>query len=306
MTLRLEILWEFGRTIAVSQIFDTSISLISACVTAWIYSGWLGWWLALTFIVLFIAHEVGHVGAAKLAGKNIRSPKFIPFLGAFIESPKDWSKFEEAFIAAAGPLSGCVAVLLLLLGVTYIHVSPDVYEVAIAASFLASCMNLANMLPVSPLDGGRIAQAISWWFRVLGIAILGSLTYYFTDPFLLVLWVIAMGEFRMLAGLRLCVSVAGVILFIVWYVFGVHESGPYHQLTVLVDLLFLLVLTYGFFKIWYDRARARENRLRRDGLSPSRRLVLFLLWMVLSGIAFALFWWTGMHLPESYRPAIFF
>jgi ribosomal protein L20A (L18A) len=70
----------------------------------------------------------------------------------------------EAYIAYGGPLVGslgAVAVLLIAMATDY----QPLYAVAQIGFFL----NLINLLPIHPLDGGRIVTAISRWLWVVGL-----------------------------------------------------------------------------------------------------------------------------------------
>lgn len=119
---------------------------------------------ALAVLVLLLIHEMGHFWAAKHVGLSVEPPIFTPF-GAFIqllEQPKDAA--EEAFVAYAGPLLGTIgAIGSLVLGVMF-----GVPTLIIAAKF-AFFLNLFNLIPLAPLDGGRISMALHRKMWVLGV-----------------------------------------------------------------------------------------------------------------------------------------
>jgi len=120
-------------------------------------------------------HEMGHVIAAKLLGMPVTAPLFIPFIGASIllkENPRD--AWTEALMAYGGPLAGCVGSWICLLVAQQYEVS---WLMAIASvSFI---INLFNMIPVPPLDGGRICAAVSAWFWLIGLVLLGLSVVFF-------------------------------------------------------------------------------------------------------------------------------
>src|SRR5207253_6484218 len=113
----------------------------------------------------------GHLLAAKRIGLKVGAPVFIPFMGAFIalkDAPKN--AWIESQVGIGGPLLGTVgaAVCFLLYPVTR---DPLFAALAYTGFFL----NLFNLAPLTPLDGGRIVTALSPWFWLVGLVMLGVL-----------------------------------------------------------------------------------------------------------------------------------
>lgn len=123
------------------------------------------WSFAIGIVVMIFIHEMGHVLAAKRKGIPVSAPAFIPFLGALITMKKQPLNAQtEAYLAFGGPLLGTVGALgALALGVMLD--SPAILSVAQVGFFL----NLINLIPIHPLDGGRIVTAISRWLWVVGL-----------------------------------------------------------------------------------------------------------------------------------------
>jgi len=108
---------------------------------------------------------MGHVLAAKRKGIPVSAPAFIPFLGALITMKKQpLNAQDEAYLAFGGPLLGTIGALGAL-GLGVMLESPALLSVAQVGFFL----NLINLIPVHPLDGGRIVTAISRWLWVVGL-----------------------------------------------------------------------------------------------------------------------------------------
>jgi Zn-dependent protease len=153
--------------------------LVSAAIYVWIG----GWWFGIGLIVLLFVHEMGHALEARRQGLPVSAPMFIPFMGAVItmrELPHD--AWREARIGIAGPLVGSLAAALVYAaGVAYDSRSLK------AIAFLGFLINLFNLLPASPLDGGRIAAALhpSMWF--LGVLGLVALVFYRPNPILILI-----------------------------------------------------------------------------------------------------------------------
>jgi Zn-dependent protease len=127
-----------------------------------------GWTFAAGFVILIFVHEMGHVIALRMRGIKAGWPVFIPFMGAFVgmkEMPKDVK--AEAEVAIAGPLLGTAGALVCYLIGAY---TGNRFWYALAAT--AFFINLFNLIPVVPLDGGRVVAALSPRVWVVGIALL--------------------------------------------------------------------------------------------------------------------------------------
>jgi Zn-dependent protease len=131
----------------------------------------VGLLFASVFVLLILVHELGHVIAMHFYGLKAGPPIFIPFLGALInmrERPKD--ALQEAVVGIGGPILGTVGAL-----VCYGIYLKTGWEVLIQMCALGFMINLFNMLPVPPLDGGRITAAVSPWIWLPGLLGLAGL-----------------------------------------------------------------------------------------------------------------------------------
>ena len=145
-----------------------------------------GWRYAVGFVLLIFCHEMGHYLAAKQRGLAVGAPTFIPFVGAWIQMKEQPVDVEtEAYVGIAGPVVGTLAAA----GCYYAADSSQGLMMALAyAGFM---INLFNLIPLSPLDGGRITAIISprvWW---LGVPILIGLFIWNQSPMLLLVAVMA-------------------------------------------------------------------------------------------------------------------
>jgi Zn-dependent protease len=119
------------------------------------------------FILAFIVsvslaiHEYSHVIAMKRFGMDIRGVIFIPFLGAVaLGGGKQIARHEECFMALAGPLAGYLSAVPVYF--LYKVTEQPVYYLAL---FLILMINLFNMLPLSPMDGGRVIKSLFMSFK---------------------------------------------------------------------------------------------------------------------------------------------
>ena len=143
---------------------------------------------AIGFVLLIFAHEMGHYLAAKQRGLAVGAPTFIPFVGAWIQLkdlPHDAE--TEAYVGMAGPLVGSVAAL----GVYYLGRNYD-SDLLIALAYSGFFLNLFNLIPLSPFDGGRITAVISPKLWLIGAPILVVLFFYLQSPLLILMAILAL------------------------------------------------------------------------------------------------------------------
>ncbi|MBB3907773.1 Zn-dependent protease [Anoxybacillus rupiensis] len=145
-------------------------SLISLFISFGLYALVYGWKFAVALIYLIYVHEMGHLMAARK--KDIPTSKaiFLPFIGAVVALKKQpESANDEAYLAYAGPLWGTLAFLPAF--PLYWMTEDPFWGLVIA---LGAIINLFNLLPIHPLDGGRIVGVISpkiWFFGLIGGAL---------------------------------------------------------------------------------------------------------------------------------------
>lgn len=157
--------------------------LLSLAVYATIW----GWRYAAGFIALLFAHEMGHYFAARQRGLDVGAPAFIPFVGAWIalkDKPIDVE--TEAYVAIAGPVVGTVAALAV-----YLWARSEDSGLLLAISYAGLFLNLFNLLPISPLDGGRVTAVLSPRIWFVGVPILVALMLYRPSPMLLIVAILA-------------------------------------------------------------------------------------------------------------------
>jgi Zn-dependent protease len=157
--------------------------LLSIAVYAWMF----GWWFAVGFVGLLFVHEMGHYVAARQRGLDVGLPTFIPFVGAWIQLKQLPHDAEtEAYVGMAGPLVGTLGALA-----CFYAARATGSTLLLALSYSGFFLNLFNLIPLSPFDGGRVSAAISPKLWLLGVPILVGLFFYRPSPLLILMAVLA-------------------------------------------------------------------------------------------------------------------
>lgn len=143
--------------------------VISVLVSIAAYALLWGWSFAAGFVALLFAHEMGHVLEVRRQKVPATAPTFIPFLGALIRIKRaPASVYQEAQIALGGPVAGTAASLGVWWWAAHTH---SLFLQALA--YIGFFLNLFNLMPALPLDGGRIAGALHpalWLAGLVGLA----------------------------------------------------------------------------------------------------------------------------------------
>lgn len=146
------------------------------------YSFVFGWQFAAGFVALLFIHEMGHVIALRREGIKASTPMFVPFLGAVISARSlGDNALAEARVGLAGPILGSVGAAASV--VLWQLTGNDLWR---ALAFTGFFLNLFNLLPVVPLDGGRAMAAMAPWMWFLGFAAMIALVFEFPNPLILV------------------------------------------------------------------------------------------------------------------------
>jgi Zn-dependent protease len=165
------------------------------------------------FVLLMLVHELGHSIAMHYFRLSASPPIFIPFLGAVInlrQMPRN--ALEEAIVGIGGPVTGTIAA-----GITYMIYLKTGSVLFLRLAEFGFLLNLFNMLPVPPLDGGRVTAAVSPWVWITGL--LGVFAWMASDFF-------TKGMINPILILLLLMAwprVLGVLG-------GAHRREPYYQI----------------------------------------------------------------------------
>jgi Zn-dependent protease len=162
-------------------------------ISVFAYSLIFGWWYAFGFVMLIFAHEMGHFIAAKQRNLDVGAPTFIPFVGAWIalkEQPVDVE--TEAYVGFAGPFVGTIASVL-------VYIAARTYDsnLLLALSYAGFFINLFNLIPISPLDGGRITAVLTPRIWFVGVPLLVGAFLYLKSPILVLIAILAIPQLKL-------------------------------------------------------------------------------------------------------------
>ena len=162
------------------KLFTTSASMV---LSVGAYALIWGFPFALGFVVLLFIHEMGHYIQLRREGVKPSGMLFIPFLGAVVGARSlGGSAIAEARVGLAGPVLGSLAAAALIP-----VAAATGNEMFTALAFTGFFLNLFNLLPVVPLDGGRAMAAMAPWMWFLGLGALVALAFAFPNPVLLLI-----------------------------------------------------------------------------------------------------------------------
>ncbi len=134
-------------------------------------------------MLLLLVHEMGHVIQLRREGVEASAPLFIPFLGAVVGAKSlGGNALAEARVGLAGPVLGSLGAAALV----PVALATD-NDFWFALAFTGFFLNLFNLLPVVPLDGGRAFAAMAPWMWFVGLFAVVVLCFVAPNPILLLI-----------------------------------------------------------------------------------------------------------------------
>ncbi|MBI2932575.1 MAG: site-2 protease family protein [Planctomycetes bacterium] len=246
----LGVVWKFGKFVLLALKYSAKLlklgkvlpTALTMLLTIGAYAQLWGWRFGVGFVVLILLHELGHAVVIMAKGLRTSPIVFIPFVGAFI-SIKDQIRDAtvEAETAYGGPAAGALAST----GCFIIYAASG-HAFWLHLAYLGFFMNLFNLLPVSPLDGGRVVTAISTWLWVIGLLLAGAVAWYTLNILLILIVLLGLGRvvsewqarrkggtasyYRVSGGYRALMSVAyfglcGYLGYMVYHVLTLGTAG---------------------------------------------------------------------------------
>ena len=174
---------KFGGFLLKFKVVTTGASmLVSIAAYAWLW----GLPFAIGFVILIFVHELGHVIELRRQGVPASAPLFIPFVGAVIgmnQLPDD--AWKEARVALAGPILGSVGA-----AVCWAAGEALDSDLLIALAFVGFFLNLFNLIPIVPLDGGRAVGALHPAFWFVGLVMMIGIVVLNPNPLLFIIVIV--------------------------------------------------------------------------------------------------------------------
>jgi Zn-dependent protease len=170
----------------------------TAVVSIGTYSLLFGWPFAVGLVALLFVHEMGHVVQLRREGVEANAPMFIPFLGAVIAARSlGRNALAEARVGLAGPLAGSAGAAAVALAGALTH-DRLLYALAYTGFFV----NLFNLIPVTPLDGGRAMAVMAPAMWVVGLGVLVAAALLLGNPLVFIFVLIGFLDVRRRLGQR--------------------------------------------------------------------------------------------------------
>jgi len=154
----------------------------TALVSVAAYSLFFGWTFAAGFVLLLFVHEMGHVIQLRREGVKASAPMFIPFFGAVVTAKSlGENALAEARVGLAGPVLGTAGAAACL--VVAEATNSDFFR---ALAYIGFFLNLINLVPLVPFDGGRAMAAMAPWMWFIGLGAMVALLFLTQNVFLLI------------------------------------------------------------------------------------------------------------------------
>lgn len=149
-----------------AKIIKVVLAGASLAAYSWLFS----LQFALTLIACLVIHEYGHIRAMKYFGMPTKGIYLIPFMGGLaLSDGKINTRWQDVVISLMGPFFGLGMSLLMLLAY---WVTGNIFFAGVAA--FNSLLNLFNLLPILPLDGGHVLKSISFSMNsITGLVLCG-------------------------------------------------------------------------------------------------------------------------------------
>ena len=143
---------------------SAGVAVVTGILTLATFALAFGWLIAMLVVGALLVHEFGHLLAFRLIGQPWGRLLFLPFLGAIAVPRLAFStQAQSVFSALMGP---ALSVLIPLAAAIYVWADWGHPDVPVLLGIVAASLNLFNLLPVEPLDGGVILRSVL--VRIMG------------------------------------------------------------------------------------------------------------------------------------------
>ncbi len=159
-------------------------TVITLLVSLLAYGLTYGWLFGIALIYILMIHEMGHVWAMRRLNIPSNATLFIPFIGALARG-KEHAKnaYDDAYISYMGPAFGFLSVIPAIF--LYILTETEFWMVIV---LFGSIINLFNLIPITPFDGGHIVKIINFKIVIVGF-VFAVIAMFFTSSYTFIFFV---------------------------------------------------------------------------------------------------------------------
>ena len=163
-------------------------AVFSILLTYLLWASFYGWQFGAGVIVLVFVHEMGHVVFARAQGLSARAPIFFG-IGAATRIGGISDERQSALVSIGGPVVGTAGALVCFV-IARSLAAGEAQGFMLALASFGCFINLLNLIPMVPFDGGKVAAALSPWLNLVGLAIVGAMFFITHNDFLLIFAII--------------------------------------------------------------------------------------------------------------------
>jgi Zn-dependent protease len=139
-------------------LISAGVAIVTGVVSLATFVIAFGWIIAPLLVLALLIHEFGHLLAYRLIGQPWGRLVFLPFLGAIAVPRMGFTtQGQIVFSAMMGPAFSVAVPLIAAFGVWIEAPRPDLL---VMLGIVGCGLNLFNLLPVEPLDGGIVLRSV--------------------------------------------------------------------------------------------------------------------------------------------------
>lgn len=293
-------LTKLGKAFKALKATKLALTFGSMAISAFVYSFMWGPWFAVGFVIMLFIHEIGHVIAMRIKGIPVSAPVFIPMLGAVIFAPPFKDRETEAFVGYGGPLLGTIGAVI---SFGLWAVLPGESAFFLVLSYLALFLNLFNLIPIRPLDGGRITQVASRFFGILGGAIILVLPILLQNPGLLLLWILILPDIKIDPRFRMGAGAFSQMAMVTLMIGGYSDQGLGMDIVdcLLATAFNLIIFAMMMLERTKERTSLEAGRKELPPAPMSSRIKWSILYFLLAGVIIGLMACQLPYLPSEVR-----
>lgn len=177
------------------------VALLAASVA--VYSVMFTIEFAIALIAVLVFHEYGHLRAMKKCGLPTKGMYLIPFVGGLAVGDMPKTRWQDVYISMMGPVFGLIMTLVFYI----FYLVTESHFAGLVAS-TSALLNLFNLIPVYPLDGGRVVKSLVFsgrnYLALIALLTISALCFVLAWKmgFFFITFFIVIGVIDILAGWR--------------------------------------------------------------------------------------------------------